>query len=207
MDIKNYIITESDKLFIQFGIKNVTMDDIAKQIGMSKKTIYQHFSDKNELVNIFISNKLDCQNDYFDELQAVAENAVHEIVLSVINIHAQLSSFNSRIFFDLQKYYPEALLSFSDFKKNKIAPFIKSNLERGKNEGFYRADINVDILTQLRLEQSEIIIKNIDDYTLNKYNLVEVMTEITKHYLYGICNSEGLREIEKYKKQYTENQV
>ena len=57
MEVKEYIVEEADKLFCQYGFKSVTMDDIAKHLGISKKTIYQHFSDKNELVNLLIEMK------------------------------------------------------------------------------------------------------------------------------------------------------
>ncbi len=202
MDIRNYIVAESDKLFCQYGLKGVTMDDIAKHIGMSKKTIYQNFADKNELVNILISKKLEDQKCCFDSYIHVAENAIHEIVLSIVNVHASLSTLNPRIFFDLQKYFPQALLSFRQFKERNVQSFIKANLERGIAEGLYREDINVDIITQLRLEQTEIMLKNAEDYTMNKYNLAEVMTEITKHFLYGVCNKRGLEVVEQYKEKY-----
>ncbi|RZL39733.1 MAG: TetR/AcrR family transcriptional regulator, partial [Pedobacter sp.] len=58
MEVKDYIITEADKLFCQYGFKSVTMDDIAKHLGVSKKTIYQNFKDKNELINILIRDRI-----------------------------------------------------------------------------------------------------------------------------------------------------
>lgn len=207
MDTKGYILSESDKLFCQYGIKNVTMDDIAKNIGISKKTIYQHFADKNDLVNILISNKLFVQKESIEEYMNTAENAIHEVILSIINVHMMLSSLNTKIFYDLKKYYPQALLIFNEFKENNVRFFIKSNLERGIKEKLYRADINVDIITQLRIQQTEIVLNNSEDYTKDKYNLGEVMAEITKHFLFGICNNSGLKIVEYYRKQYSNDKI
>ena len=87
MEIKEYIVEEADKLFCQYGFKSVTMDDIAKHLGMSKKTIYQHFSDKDELVNILMNEKLTKEDCSIDACAANAENAVEEIFFAISNIN------------------------------------------------------------------------------------------------------------------------
>ena len=153
MDVKEYIISESDKLFCQYGLKSVTMDDIAKQLGMSKKTIYSHFSDKNEIVNIVIEIKLNSQKCIISDCVACAENSVHEVSLGVTNMKELLSNLNPALFYDLQKYHPEAWMYFKDFREKHLFQTIHDNLKRGIDEGFYRKDLKTDILTQMRLEQ------------------------------------------------------
>ncbi|MFA6277643.1 MAG: helix-turn-helix domain-containing protein [Pedobacter sp.] len=201
MEVKEYIVEESDKLFCQYGFKSVTMDDIAKHLGMSKKTIYQHFRDKDELVNILIKAKLENQNCTMDFCATSAENAVHEIFFAITNIHELLSSMNPKLFYDLQKYHPKAWLYFKEFKENNLGKCIYANLERGIKEGFYRAEINKDILTQMRLDQVDLLFNQHDHYTKNKYNIAQVMAEITEHFLYGICNQKGLEKINHYKQK------
>ena len=201
MEVKEYIVEESDKLFCQYGFKSVTMDDIAKHLGMSKKTIYQHFRDKDELVNILIKAKLENQNCTMDFCATSAENAVHEIFFAITNIHELLSSMNPKLFYDLQKYHPKAWLYFKEFKENNLGKCIYANLERGIKEDLYRPEINKDILTQMRLDQVDLLFNQHDHYTKNKYNIAQVMAEITEHFLYGVCNSKGLEKINYYKQQ------
>ena len=177
------------------------MDDIAKHLGMSKKTIYQHFSDKDELVNILIEDKLtnqDCANTQFVEK---ANDAVHEIFFSLASMHDLLGNMNPKLFYDLQKYHPKAWLFFKNFKEKSMGSAILKNLERGIAEGVYREDIKKDILTQLRLDHVELIFNQHDHYTKNKYTIAQVIIEITEHFLYGICNEKGLALFKKYKEE------
>lgn len=199
LDIREYIIAESDKLFCQYGLKSVTMDDIAKHLGMSKKTIYSHFTDKNEIVNIVIASKLSSQKCMIKDNIEASPNAVHEVFYSVTNMEEVLSDINPILFYDLQKYHPQAWLSFKDFREKTLYNSIYDNLMRGIKEGYYREDIKPDILTQMRLEQIDIIFSNNTSYTLGKYGIIKVMAEITEHFLYGICTLKGHKLINQYK--------
>lgn len=201
LDIKSYIIEQSDKLFCQYGFKSITMDDIAKHLGMSKKTIYQNFVDKNELVNILIANKLGNQSCKMNDCAANAKDAVHEIFLAIADMRELMGTLNPKLFYDLQKYHPKAWLKFRTFKEKNLLITINTNLKRGIEESVYRNDINVDILSQLRLDHSSIVFQEHDHYTMNKYNIAQVMIEITEHYLYGICNEKGLALIASYKEE------
>ncbi len=181
------------------------MDDIAKHLGISKRTIYQHFADKDELVNVLIDEKLDA---YDDELKAYAEegvNAVQEVFLGIAHLDEWLNTLNAKLFYDLQKYHPNAWLKFKNFKEKCLTAWIVDNIKRGIQEGVYRSEVNVDILTQLRLEQGNIIFGYDDRYTKHKYTITEVMIEITQHFLYGICNLKGKLLIEHYKEQLLNN--
>ena len=201
MEVKEYIVEEADKLFCQYGFKSVTMDDIAKHLGMSKKTIYQHFSDKDELVTILINDKLSSQECTMDFCAKSAENAVQEVFFVIVNIHEMLSSMNAILFYDLQKYHPKAWLTFKEFRAQNLGKYVMVNLERGISEGLYREELNTEIITQMRLDQIDLIFNQHGQYNMNKFNLAQIMSEITEHFLYGICNQKGLALIAKYKQQ------
>lgn len=177
------------------------MDDIAKHLGMSKKTIYQHFSDKDELVNILITEKIGTQDCVVKAGSTNAENAVHEIFFAINNINELLSNMNPKLFYDLQKYHPKAWLIFKNFKGNTLMKAITNNLERGVAEGLYRSELNVDIITQMRLEQIDLLFSQHDNYTMNKYSLAQVMVEITRHFLHGVCNEKGKELINFYEQK------
>lgn len=206
LDLKKYIIEESDKLFCQYGFKSVTMDDIAKHLGMSKKTIYQNFADKNELVDILIADKLGNQSCKMNDCAKNAKNAIHEIFLTIADIKELMGALNPKLFYDLQKYHPKAWLKFRNFKEKNLLITIRNNLKRGIEEGLYRSEINVDILSQLRLDHSSIVFQEHDHYTMKKYNIAQVIIEITEHFLYGISNEKGLALIATYKKELQNNQ-
>lgn len=206
LDLKKYIIEKSDKLFCQYGFKSVTMDDIAKHLGTSKKTIYQNFADKNELVDILIADKLGNQSCKMNDCAKNAKNAIHEIFLTIADIKELMGALNPKLFYDLQKYHPKSWLKFRNFKEKNLLITIHNNLKRGIEEGLYRSEINVDILSQLRLDHSSIVFQEHDHYTMNKYNIAQVIIEITEHFLYGISNEKGLALIATYKKELQNNQ-
>ncbi len=202
LDLKEHIIEQADKLFHRYGIKSVTMDDIAKHLGMSKKTIYIHFSDKNELVHTLIKRSMDEQNCVMDQTYASSENAVDEVFKAVTQVQEMLSNMNPMFLFDMQKYHPQAWLVFRDFREKKLYNVVKGNLERGVKEKLYRKEINQEILTRMRLEQIDMVFTH-PFFRSNKYRVSQAMTEITEHFLYGICTLKGHRLINNYK-QLTE---
>lgn len=199
VEVKDHIISESDKLFCQYGFKSVTMDDIARHLGMSKKTIYMHFCDKNEIINTVIDLKLSSQKCLIKTNIETSENAVHEAFFAVTNMKQMLSNMNPILFYDLQKYHPKAWSYFKEFREKHLYSAIYDNLLAGIKEGYYREDIKPDILTQMRLEQIDLIFNMNSNYTNGKYGIVQVMTELTEHFLYGICTINGHKLINKYK--------
>ncbi|MNK78826.1 HTH-type transcriptional regulator AcrR [compost metagenome] len=198
MEVRDYIINEADKLFCQYGFKSVTMDDIAKHLGISKKTIYQNFKDKNELINILIKDRIVNQDLQMNDCFAKSENAVQELYLGMQDMDYFLATMNPMLFYDLQKYHQEAWLKFVAFKEKEIGRKISENLERGKQEGLYREEIDTEIITRMRLDQVDVVFTQNGHYDTNKNSLSSIMVEITRHFLFGICNNEGLKLIHKY---------
>lgn len=198
MDIQEHIITESDNLFCQYGIKSVTMDDIAGKLGISKKTIYQHFKDKNALVIEIFRNKLDTQGCKMHENVSQSIDAVHEVFSAVTLTRSLLSKMNPTLFYDLQKYHPLAWKEFKVFREKELYQVIFENLKRGLKEGYYRPEINLEVLTRMRIEQIDMIFNQVA-YPISEFNLSQVLIEITEHFLYGICTPQGHELISKYK--------
>jgi len=192
--LRSYIITEAGKLFREYGVKSVTMDDIAKQIGISKRTIYQHLQDKDELVNILLDARINTHECGLAKNAKLGEEAVHEVFLSLAEVNVWLTTFNRKLFYDLQKYYPNAWARLRDFKEKSLAKNISRNLKRGIAEGIYRKEINIEVLTGLRLSHTQLLFE-----TEGQYSIAQVMEEVTTHFLYGICNIDGIRLIKKYR--------
>ena len=202
MELRDRILREADELFCKFGVKRITMDDIAKQLGISKKTIYLHFKDKNELVYVLIQNLLDKQMKDMDVHTANASNSIQEVFLVVTHLQVMLSKMNPMMFYDLQKYHPEAWNLFKNFRYSYMKDCLLKNLKWGVEDGLFRKEINFEIIAVLRIEQVDMIFNQIV-FPSGKYMLSDVMTEITEHYLYGLCTLKGHKLINKYK-QLTE---
>jgi len=200
MEAKERILVKTHELFNRYGIRSVSMDDIAAQLGMSKKTLYQYYADKDELVNavfdvILTTNKSQCL-----ECNKKGENAIHEVFLSFDVVEEMLKTMNPSLLFDMQKYHPSAFKKFDEFRNGFLYKMIKSNLERGVKEELYREDIDTDVLSRYRLH-SVVLSFNPDVFPSNKNNLVHIEQQLMDVFLYGIASAKGQKLIQKYKNQ------
>jgi len=200
MDLRERIIKETGELCFKYGIKRITMDDIARQLGISKKTIYQHFRDKNEIVELLIANLVGFQSEVMDKNAALSENSVKEVFMLVTHLKEMLSKINPMLFYDLQKYHPVAWEAFSAFRDRYFKNNLIKNLNRGISEGLFREELNLEIMSILRIEELNMIF-NQQAFHAGRFNLADVMNEVSEHYLYGICTLKGHTLIDKYKQQ------
>jgi AcrR family transcriptional regulator len=206
MDPKERILLKSNELFNRYGIRSVSMDDIATQLGMSKKTLYQYYVDKDELVNAVFDIILNTNKSQCLECSKKGENAIHEVFLSFDMMQDILTKMNPSVLFDMQKYHPSAYKKFQDFRNGFLYKLIKSNLERGIKEELYRSEIDTDILSKYRLF-SVLLSFDPEVFPSNKTNLVYIEQQLLEHFLYGLATSKGEKLIQKYKHQRTKNLV
>lgn len=197
----NRILNGAESLFVRYGIKNVTMDDLAHHLGISKKTIYKDFSDKNSIVVQLVESSLNEHFNQMEEIATVSNDAVEEIIRTMRYTTGIFSSVNPNVFYDMQRYHPEAWDAFSKFKNEHILKQIIRNLEKGRKESLYRSDFNIGIIARLRLGEVDMSM-NPGQYPPDKYKLSEVNMQILEHYLYGICTLKGHKLISKYKKLF-----
>src|ERR1041384_3520028 len=129
---------KAKELFLRFGIRSVSMDDIAAQLGMSKKTIYQYFTDKDELVEAVIVHKINQMQKECTDSRKDAKDAVHEIFLVMERIIDQLRNMNPMIIYDLEKFHFRAFQRFSEHKNKFLAKMIEENIKWGVKEELYR---------------------------------------------------------------------
>src|SRR6059058_3437856 len=134
MEAKERILVKSHDLFNRYGIRSVSMDDIAAQLGMSKKTLYQYYADKDELVNAVFDIMLNTNRTQCMECSKKGENAIHEIFLSFDIMQDLLATMNPSVLFDMEKYHPSAFKKFQEFRNSFLYKLIKTNMERGIKE-------------------------------------------------------------------------
>lgn len=199
MEPQDKILKTSLELFFKFGIKRVTMDDIAKELGMSKKTIYHFYKEKDDLVNQLCETEMVDHECAFNEISQLAKDPIHEIMLISIKMKEMMQNINPIFFLDLQKYYPIAFERFQKFKKECAYKNIYTNIIRGQELGVFRSDIDAEFTSKYRLAQ-------IDMLMFGNYFSYEIIT-FTKSsefildlFAYGICTIKGHKLINNYKK-------
>lgn len=200
MEAKERILLKAHELFNKYGIRSVTMDEIATQIGMSKKTIYQSFANKDELVDAIIhdhitKNQLRCEGDTIE-----AKNAIHQVFLTMDMVQEMHQEINPSTFNDLQKFHPSTFKKLNDFKDMYLYKIIRDNLEWGIKDGLYREDLNLDIIIKLRLH-TMFLPFNQDLFPMGKYNFVDVEIHILEHFLYGLATPKAQKLLLKYKSE------
>jgi AcrR family transcriptional regulator len=200
MEPKDRIQTRAHELFLRYGIRSVSMDDIAAQLGMSKKTLYQSFADKDELVDAVLGDEIKRGQQDCLQCSIQSKDAIDEIFLTMENIVEQFRNMNPMVLYDLEKFYFNSFRKFLKHKNEFLLDVIRKNLERGIREELFRPEINADVLSKFRLE-SMMIAFNMDIFPLRKYNLAEVTLEIIEHYLYGLATLKGHKLILKYKQE------
>lgn len=185
-------------LVFRYGIKSITMDDIAKHLGMSKKTIYAYYSEKDNLISKLVEFLLLQNGCNLDQIVLQSNDPIHEIMETMKMMASSFSKMNPILFHDMMKYYPEAYQKFREFKEKKIINLIENNLKKGRDMHLYRSDINIKILARLRLEELDLAI-NFDVFPTDKFNLVEVHVQLLDHFLHGVCTLKGHKLLNKYK--------
>lgn len=196
----NNILAKVHELYQRYGIKSVTMDDVAHEMGISKKTLYKHVCDKTDLVEKIFSRQLELQQKEFTRIHQEGENAIHELMLVQQWIMQHLKEHNPAIEYDLRKYYPALFETLLNHKRKQMHDSVLENLQRGKKEGIYLRGLPVEIITKLLIFWVESM------YSNNIFTPEEIVSpvfhrEIFGYHLRAIVNDEGRKLLH----QYTEN--
>ncbi len=192
------IILGGEELFFKAGIKSVTMDDIAKHLGMSKKTIYQFFKDKNELVMALVKMKLKEDEDQMCSIISKSGNVIEEMINMMKCSEEIFSRINPIVIHDLQKYHPDAWKQFQNFKSGVIVHTLEELLSKGIKQGYIRPDIDVKIIAMMRVNQVEMGF-NTSVFPVAEFNTWKVQQQFLEHFNYGICTLKGYKLLNQYK--------
>ncbi len=201
---RTHIRNQALQLFMQYGARSVSMDDIASAVGSSKKTIYQYYTDKDHLVGDAIEKALQDNCIQCKEYHQISDNAVHEGFLAIEQTSELFRNMNPVLMNDLKKYHPKAYRKFLDYKNGFIYDVIVANIKRGIGEGLYRDDFNIDIVAQFRVGSIDILFMP-EFYGKVKEGMSQVQQEVFYFFLHGMATAKGQRLIEKYKKHKPKN--
>jgi AcrR family transcriptional regulator len=192
------IVEGADDLFWKYGVKSITMDDICKSIGMSKKTIYQHFEDKDALVNQVVIQRLNHQDAELQLIHATAKDPIDEILRLTIHMQEMFRDMTPNLLFEIQKYHPVAYAIFVKYKEEKLLGMLMENFQWGKNLNLFRQDIKIELLSYMRLQQIEWAFSP-ELYKRVSLTVQDIHVQLLEHFLYGICTLKGHKLINKYK--------
>ena len=192
------IIEGGEELFLKAGIKSVTMDDIAKHLGMSKKTIYQFFKDKNELVIALVKKKLKQDEDQICIMISQSDNVIEEMINMMKASEDMFARINPIVIHDMQKYHPDAWKHFQNFKADVLIHKLEELLTKGIEQGYIRPEINTKILARMRVTQVEM---GFDTriFPVSEFSTWKVQYQFLEHFCYGICTLKGHKQLNKYK--------
>ena len=204
--MENRILFKARELMTRHGVKHVTMDDLASQLGISKKTIYQFYKDKDSLVMAVINFELEEQVLKCQKTQDIAENAVHEMFMILEDIQQMFKNMNPMTMTELHKYYPEAFARIQNHKDEFMHRIIKTNLIKGIEQGVYRKEIDPEILSIYRLETSFVPF-NPQLYPFSKFDIAKVTVQIIENFIYGVMSINGMAQMEKYKQATYNNSI
>lgn len=199
-DSKDKLLKGAEELFLRYGLRSVTMDDIARHLGISKKTIYQHFADKDEVVATVAKGQMERQRQQFEEIAARSKNSVEEMVLIAVCMKETMRNINPSLLFDMQKYHQKAWNNWLTFKQKYIRENIVRSLKQGIEEGMFRDDVNVEIIATMRLEQVQMAF---DDavFPQNRFSLKDVQGQLFDHFIHGLFTEKGRKLYYKYRQQ------
>ncbi len=192
INLKEKILKGAEELFRRYGIRSVSMDDIARHLSVSKKTLYQHFADKEEIVTITCRDHLDRDAKEFEAIRKSSRNSIEELAGISGFLKRYMQEMNASVLFDLQKYHPKAWKVWLEYKNKVIRDSVVRNLKQGMEEGHYRHDLDPEIIASMRLELVQLPF-NEEAFPPEKFRLPNVQLQIFEHFVFGLLSEKGRR--------------
>jgi AcrR family transcriptional regulator len=194
------ILEKTSELFLEFGIRNLNMDDISRSLGISKKTLYQYVKSKEDLIEKLF---------YYDEVKKDKEmarilakdlNAIETLVQVSIMVFEEMSRFNPKLTFELKKYYEPLFQQFMVRKQNLIFALISRNIEKGITQGLYRNDINIELVAGLYV-RNLVMMHNKDFCMVENITFEQLFEVMFENHIRAISTPEGIAYFEKRKSE------
>ena len=191
MTVKQKIINKSDNLFRTYGLRGVTMDNISSELGMSKKTIYKYFQDKEsiatESINFYFSGLI----SEISRLNKTCKNSIEFSIKLSRFFRSTINDINPLYVKDVKKYYPSLDKIINEYKSKIFFKGVSDNIIRGKKEGYIRKEVDEVILSKLRIEEMEIAFDQ-DVFPYQEYDFRKVQVQFFDHFMRGILTEKGL---------------
>lgn len=194
-EMKEIILKKATEMFLTLGFKSVTMDDIAAELGISKKTIYQHFANKNDLVEASTMHLFETISCGIDTIRMQDKNSIEEVFAIRSFMMQNLNNEAAAPLHQLQKFFPEIFSTLRTMQFEKVHGCMKENLQKGVDSGIYRPEINIDFTTRIYFTGLSGI-KDADIYPSNIYSVNDATKLFLEYHIRGIATPKGLKILE-----------
>jgi TetR/AcrR family transcriptional regulator, cholesterol catabolism regulator len=195
MKMKESIILKSCDMFLTHGFKSITMDDIASEMGISKKTIYQHFSNKSALVEAVTSYLFETISCGIDNICELGKNPIEELFVMKDFVMKNLKDESASPIYQLQKFYPKIHKSLMARQFEKMDDCVIDNLKKGINQGLFRENLNVDLIGRFYFAGMTSL-KDAELFNPSQFNMKLVQENYLEYHLRGICTEKGIKVLE-----------
>ncbi len=195
-EVKLELTAKIADVFMRYGVRSVNMDDIARNLSVSKKTLYKYFKDKSDVVISVTQLMTEGEECQFAKIEAESENAIDEIIRLSEFANQMLKDMHPSVMFDLQKYYPESFQVFLNHKRVFVANSVEQNLLKGIKEGLYRDNIDVVIISRLYLSMIDAI-WNTELFPNNEYSFAQIHLEMIRYHIRGMASPAGIEYLKK----------
>lgn len=195
-EYKIELIRKIAELFMRLGVRSVNMDDIARNLSVSKKTLYKYFKDKSDIVDQVTGTLIKGEECSIQGIIDESENAIDEIIRISEFANQMLQNMHPSVMFDLKKYYPESFQIFYNHKNVFIAKTVVENLNRGIEEGLYRENLNAEIIAKLYLAKIDAI-WNHEIFSPAEFTSAQIHLEMIRYHIRGIASKKGLDYLSK----------
>ncbi|UPQ80814.1 TetR/AcrR family transcriptional regulator [Flavobacterium azooxidireducens] len=194
--MQEQIIEKATEMYLTLGFKSVTMDDIANEMGISKKTIYQHFANKNDLVEAVTMQMFDTISCGIDEICLEDKNPITEIFEIKNFVMQNLKDEKASPIYQLQKYFPKTFKCLRNKQFDKMEDCVIRNLKKGIELGLYRNDLNLDFVSRIYYSGIHST-KDKEVFPDTMFNAVQLEEMYLEYHLRGIITEKGLKVLEK----------
>ncbi|TDY10608.1 TetR/AcrR family transcriptional regulator [Meridianimaribacter flavus] len=195
--MKQDILKTAVDLFLTYGFKSVTMDDIANAQGISKKTIYQYFENKTVLVEESVMLLFQIISTGIEEIRTQEKNPIEEIYEIKQFLMKNLKDEKSSPQYQLEKYYPKIFHNIKEKQMCVMEDCVGCNIERGKKMGLFREDLNSDFISKIYFN-CMMALKDKSLFPLEHFSMRMLMNNYLEYHLRGICTSKGLEHLNNY---------
>jgi TetR/AcrR family transcriptional regulator, cholesterol catabolism regulator len=189
------ILKKVRQLYRKYGIRSVTMDDVSHELGISKKTLYQYVQDKDDLVHKVVELEISDRQDRMNISCSDDKNAIEQLLEIARCISTMLKDYSAASEYDLKKYYPDLYIKVRDLRRNHVFRFIMENLKKGIQEGLYREEIKVDIVSRLNVALIENMVDS-EVISIPEFMDPQFFNEFFAYHIRGIVNANGLNFFE-----------
>lgn len=197
MEVKERILFTSKQLFHKYGIRSVKMDDVAKELTMSKKTLYQYYKDKDELVDETTKAHILRERNEFEEISRNSENAIEELFKVSKCLRSTMNEINPTLLYDLKRYYPNSWKHWINFKEDFVFVSIVENMKIGIQDGFFRKNIDPQVMAILRVLEVEMLF-DVDTFPSSEFDYRHVQLQLFHHFVFGIATEKGRKLYQQY---------